>query len=217
MTESGSPTATPSKGDEWDLGSPTPQAVIDELGFDPATLPDAPPEPTPEQQAVLDEAEAAYGARDFKTAHDLWLPLAEAGVAEAQYRIGRLYRKGNGKTQSDDLAFNWYSKAASFGHINSLFNISYFLSLDNFYKKNYIASAIILYYLAKKGDDDAKINLGLLLMTGRGVPQNPITAYKWFYLAGSSGYEVRQRFMMFTTVEQRIAGRKAADYPTNSD
>jgi len=38
----------------------------------------------------------AYDRKDYKTAHRLWLPLAEQGDAQAQFEVGRVYYGGNG-------------------------------------------------------------------------------------------------------------------------
>ena len=38
----------------------------------------------------------AYQKQDYKTAHKLWLPLAEQGHAKAQYNLGVMYDKGQG-------------------------------------------------------------------------------------------------------------------------
>ena len=38
----------------------------------------------------------AYKRKDYKEAFRLWKPLAEQGVAEAQYNVGLLYRRGQG-------------------------------------------------------------------------------------------------------------------------
>ena len=38
----------------------------------------------------------AYQKQDYKTAHRLWLPLAEQGNAGAQTKLGFLYQHGQG-------------------------------------------------------------------------------------------------------------------------
>ena len=41
----------------------------------------------------------AINRGDYKTAHELWLPLAEQGNAEAQYDLGVMYLRGQGVLQ----------------------------------------------------------------------------------------------------------------------
>lgn len=47
---------------------------------------------------------AAHEARDHKRALALWLPLDEAGHAEAQYRVGRLHEEGEGIAKDEAVA-----------------------------------------------------------------------------------------------------------------
>ena len=41
---------------------------------------------------------------------------AEAGIASAQYRLGRMYAKGEGVARNDQLALQWLLQAAEQGH-----------------------------------------------------------------------------------------------------
>ena len=42
--------------------------------------------------------------------------------------------------------------------------------------------------LAERGDTTAQFNLGWLYANGKGVPQDHITAAKWYMLAAAQGY-----------------------------
>jgi uncharacterized protein len=54
---------------------------------------------------------------DYKTAFGWYLKSAEAGNAEAQYQLGKLYEKGQGVSSQDYLkAFDWYLVAAEKGN-----------------------------------------------------------------------------------------------------
>ena len=49
--------------------------------------------------AVIDDyqdAVDAYSREDYKIAHQLFLQLAEQGLAKAQYNLGLMYGKGKG-------------------------------------------------------------------------------------------------------------------------
>ena len=48
---------------------------------------------------------------------------AEAGNAEAQFDLGKLYAKGNGVPKDDALAVAWFRKAAEQGHARSQGNL----------------------------------------------------------------------------------------------
>ena len=59
---------------------------------------------------------AAYKAKDYATAFKEWEPLAEQGLAAAQYNLGNMYRKGEGVPQDDKEALKWYNLTAEQGH-----------------------------------------------------------------------------------------------------
>ena len=63
----------------------------------------------------LEDAHAAYESRDYATAHRLWIPLAEEGVADAEFGLGRLFLFGFGVPQDGPHAIAWLSRAATHG------------------------------------------------------------------------------------------------------
>ncbi len=71
---------------------------------------------TPEQGAQFMAGVYLFDDGDFLGAAQQWRPLAQAGVVEAQYRLGRLYRFGLGVAPNVDLARTWLSAAAAQGH-----------------------------------------------------------------------------------------------------
>ncbi len=58
---------------------------------------------------------AAYGGGDYATKLRELRPLAEQGNASAQYKLGGMYRKGNGVPQDYAEALKWFRKAANQG------------------------------------------------------------------------------------------------------
>jgi hypothetical protein len=62
--------------------------------------------------AGFQEGTAAYNNGDFQTAMNEWLPLAQAGDAQAENAIGALYDNGLGVASDEAEAFRWYSLAA---------------------------------------------------------------------------------------------------------
>ena len=52
-----------------------------------------------------------------------WTPLAEQGDAYAQFKLGRMYRKGKGVPQDDKTAVKWYKLAAEQGYANAQYNL----------------------------------------------------------------------------------------------
>ena len=60
----------------------------------------------------LEDGMDAAKRGDFKTAYQLWLPLAEQGVAEAQYNLGVMYRNGLGVLQDYKEALRLFRLSA---------------------------------------------------------------------------------------------------------
>ena len=58
----------------------------------------------------------AYKRGDYDTALKEFLPLAEQGVAVAQFTLGGMYDKGHGVPQDYQEAFRWYRLAAEQGN-----------------------------------------------------------------------------------------------------
>ena len=59
----------------------------------------------------FEEGLKAYEAGDYKTAFKLWLPLAQSGDKDVQYRIGWMYAKGEGVEKDKEKAKYWIHKA----------------------------------------------------------------------------------------------------------
>ncbi len=57
----------------------------------------------------------AYNRGDYATALHEWQPLADRGIAEAQFNVGVLYHKGRGVPQDFVQAYKWYNLAATYG------------------------------------------------------------------------------------------------------
>jgi TPR repeat protein len=66
----------------------------------------------PAQPDLPAPAQAALGQEEYATALRLLAPLAEAGSAEAQYRLGDLFYKGQGTAVNYLAAGKWYARAA---------------------------------------------------------------------------------------------------------
>jgi len=113
--------------------------------------------------AGMKEAKAAYDAKDYKTAFEEYLPLAEAGNADAQYWIGYIYRYGLGRKQNYKKAVEWFIKAAKNGDVAVIGDLGYMAGKGHGMPKS-IDREICLYRLAaERGYSDAQWNLYLTL------------------------------------------------------
>jgi uncharacterized protein len=64
----------------------------------------------------IEEAEFAYDRGDYTQAARLFSPLAEQGVASAQFYLGLMHEKGRGVRQDYRTALRWFRKAAAQGY-----------------------------------------------------------------------------------------------------
>ena len=62
---------------------------------------------------------AAYQSGDYVTALQEWRPLAEQGIAKAQYNLGVMYEQGWGVLQDYAEAVKWYRLAAEQGNASA--------------------------------------------------------------------------------------------------
>jgi uncharacterized protein len=73
--------------------------------------------------ASIQEAEFAYDRGDYTQAARLFRPLAEQGIASAQFNLGMMYAKGLGVPQDYQAALKWYRRAAEQGNASAQNNL----------------------------------------------------------------------------------------------
>ncbi len=78
---------------------------------------------TLKQRRQFFEGQKAFIVQDYQTAVDTWSPLAQAGMARAQYGIAFMLESGWGVVQDYDEAAYWYKLAAQKGHRKAQFNL----------------------------------------------------------------------------------------------
>ncbi len=66
-----------------------------------------------------------YDRADYRSALNVWLPMAQEGDAEAQTYVGEIFEKGIGDNPDYASAFKWYQKAAEQGFVRSQINLGY--------------------------------------------------------------------------------------------
>jgi TPR repeat protein len=76
-------------------------------------------------RAGWEEASTAWARGDYRAAFEESLPLARAGDPVAQFVVGLMYDLGDGVTQDDVEAVEWYRRAAEQGVVEA----QYYLAL----------------------------------------------------------------------------------------
>jgi hypothetical protein len=99
--------------------APTPRdsiaaaAATPQQGPPPVVVPQTPATPVD----AMADAQRAFDAKRYADALALYRPLAEAGNAQAQKRLGDIYSEGLGVSRDLVSAIGWYEKAALQGEI----------------------------------------------------------------------------------------------------
>jgi TPR repeat protein len=154
--------------------------------------------PLAAQQAAFDAGLAAKDRGHFATAIRAWLPLAEAGSAEAANNIGHMYEEGLGVAQNYSIAMDWYRKAALQELAQAQHNVA-LLYYNGYGVAANPREALRWFRLAaNQGLAASEYMLGLAHYTGEGVELDYSEARRWFLQSARQGYAAAQ--MMYAYV-----------------
>ena len=74
-------------------------------------------------EQLYQEGKALYDEKRYSEALPKLKAAADRGHKKAQFRMGRAFDKGNGVTEDNTRAFQWYLKAANQGHAKSQYQV----------------------------------------------------------------------------------------------
>jgi TPR repeat protein len=128
---------------------------------------------------------------------------AEQGHPLAQWKLGRMYAEGDGVTQDDLKAFQYFRRIAD-SHADdnpttpqARFVANAFVALGHYYLTGIAKSDVkrdpdraremFAYAASYFGDADAQFYLARMYLDGVGAPHDPRTAARWFGLAAHKG------------------------------
>jgi TPR repeat protein len=90
----------------------------------------------------------------------LWRPLADHGVAEAQFGLGVLYAKG--VPQDYAAAVGWYRKAADQGFTFAQFSLGFMYATGRGVPQDYVRAYMWTNLAAARGVSDAIESLNII-------------------------------------------------------
>ena len=140
----------------------------------------------------FEDGVAAYGRKDYATTLRLFRPLANQGVAAAQFSLGWMYYNGHGVAQDYAEALKWYRLAANQGYVEAQSNLGLMYRDGKGVTQNYAEALKWFRLTANQGIAIAQFHLGLMYYNGHGVTQNYAEALRWFRLAANQGVAVAQ-------------------------
>lgn len=152
---------------------------------------------------ALREATRAYYAGDKREALTQLLSAAKSGHPAAQWKLGRMYAKGDGVAEDDIKAFGFFSDLVSAhgedapNSPEAPFVASAFVEIGSYYLTGISNSTVapnvnrardIFSYAASYfGNALAQLKLGLMYLDGLGGDRDPRQAARWFLLAARKG------------------------------
>ena len=117
---------------------------------------------------------------------------AEAGDAQAQRDLGRMYARGQGVPESYAEAAKWYRKAADQGNAEAQAALGELHEAGQGVARDEKEAAKWYRRAAEQGLAAAQYNLAAMYVIGRGVPQSTVEALKWYRQAAEQGDALAQ-------------------------
>lgn len=129
-----------------------------------------------------------FSKGDYRSAFNIWLPLAKKANPAAQYSLGLLYDQGKGVNRDPAQALNYIRLASEQGLPAAQFylGIKYSAGLD--VKKNTRKARQLLLKAAQNDHLQAQFQLAGFYARGEGGPEDQQQATYWFSKAAESGY-----------------------------
>ena len=120
-------------------------------------------------------------------------PLAaEQGSAEAQYKLGLCYNKGQGVKKDYAEAVKWYRKSADQGNAAAQCNLGRCYYAGQGVAQDYAEAVKWFRKAAEQGLAAAQYCLGVCYYKGQGVTQDYAEAVKWYRKAAEQGDRLAQ-------------------------
>jgi hypothetical protein len=155
------------------------------INLDNCTVKESPQTPTLPEPAVPVNQSAPSNVASVREA-------ARQGNANAQYRLGVLYRNGNGVPQNDPQAASWWRKAAEQGYAPAQRDLGASYHDGRGVPQDYSQAVYWLRKAAQQGNAGAQDNLGFMFDKGQGVPQDDAQAVYWYRKAAEQRYAIAQ-------------------------
>ena len=134
---------------------------------------------------------AAYESEDYKTALEVFAPLAEQEDEGAQYYLGLLYDRGKGGVRKNrKTATQWFIKAAKQGFARAQLKVGarYSAGFGFGIERNDKTAVKWITKAAEQEFSPAYGSLGWRYHKGYGVPKNNKTAIKWYLKSIGQGH-----------------------------
>lgn len=162
----------------------------------------------------MEDGAALYERGDYATALQVVHPLADQGVAGAQFVLREMYLGGLGVPQNDPEAVRWFRLAADQGDPHAHLFWAFMYLNGRGVQQNDVDAARWLRVGAEHGVARAQLLLSEMCHVGHGVPQDYVLAHMWSSLSAAQGERgaefVRDNVERRMTAEQIEEAQKLA-------
>ena len=135
----------------------------------------------------LEEEKALKDKIEMRRVNKLVTSLAEQGDAKSQFKMGMIYKLGQGVQQDYKEAAKWYRLSAEQGDADAQYNLASMYDEGHGVPQDY-KEAVKWYRLsAEQGNALGQYNLGNMYAKGTGVLQDYVSAHMWWNICGVDG------------------------------
>ncbi|MEP7209895.1 MAG: peptidoglycan-binding protein [Alphaproteobacteria bacterium] len=180
----------------WNGPGKAPEAKTTTAAAKTAVAPSEPVEPTitlvdaaahGDPVALHDQAVELLKGPDKARAVGLLKEAAGKGLVMAQYRLAKLYEKGEGAPRDMAASRKWTEQAAMGGNVKAMHDLAVFYAEGDAGPQSYAAAVEWFRQASDLGLVDSQYNLAVLYEQGLGVSEDKVEAAYWFEVAGKSG------------------------------
>ena len=125
--------------------------------------------------------------QNYEIGRTLLEKVAEMGYVYAMTSLGYLYHDDDYDGHDDEIAFEWFVKAATNGELEAGFMVGEFYDNGYYVEKDETMAFYQYKLVAYYGFAEAQFYVGVDYEYGIGVPQNYKLAVKWYQLACKQG------------------------------
>lgn len=154
--------------------------------------------------------------QDYNISRGWYEKAADQGIAEAQYRLGEMYKEGMGVISNNVSAQYWYKAAAEQGHAEAQYMLGeeyarfeLYLSNEEMKERLEHAKPAFFWYTkaANQGHVEAQYKLGEIYEQGIDVylTKNDLASVFWYQIASRQGHE-KARDKLSTAKSQFYVG-----------
>lgn len=129
------------------------------------------------------ESQAQSSAQDISQLQS----QAKSGDPVAQLKLARAYGRGDGVAQNEEVAAQWYRKAADQGNAEAQDSMGQIYLIGQGVEQNKQQAIAWFRKSAGQGNSSAMFHLGAAYYNGDGVDIDDSLSYAWFMLAKEAG------------------------------